>query len=316
MGPATPDTVDPAVARRLGARLVARRCEREQRIWNWKTRPRDGVMALERFLPVDTLVLRALQLSGLYGRAHRNFLDVRIVEHPVKLRGLPEAFAGFRLLQITDLHCDLDPVLIDGVIEKMGMTQWDLAVLTGDYHNRIGDPYGVSLELMRKLIPHLGPRPLGILGNHDFLRMVPALEAAGLRILLNENVALTRGDEVLWICGVDDPHSMRTEDLRKAREGVPASGCAILLSHSPETHLAAASLGYALQLSGHTHGGQLCLPGGVSVLHRARIPRPLVAGAWRQGDMAGYTSRGTGACAVAARLNCPAEMTLHILEPE
>ena len=88
----------------------------------------------------------------------------------------------------------------------------------------------------------------------------------------------------------------------------------ILLSHSPETHREAAALGYDLQLSGHTHGGQICLPGGIPILHNAPgCRRELIAGPWREGSMLGYTSRGAGAAGVAARFFCPPEITIHTL---
>jgi predicted MPP superfamily phosphohydrolase len=179
--------------------------------------------------------------------------------------------------------------------------------------NDIEDPWEPAVAAMGDILPLLGHRPLGILGNHDFADMIEPLETVGLRILMNDSVRIDRDGSAIWICGVDDPHIYRTHDLAAARKHVPSDGCAILLSHSPETYLEASALGYAFHLSGHTHGGQICLPGGIPVLTNARVPRRLVAGSWRQGEMVGYTSRGAGGSAIAARLFCPPEITLHTL---
>ncbi len=254
-----------------------------------------------------------LRVIGLWDRAHRECLDVRVVENVVELRNLPAAFDGFRLLQLSDLHIDLDPELVGAIRDAVGRCEFDRAVVTGDFHNEIGSDFSESMRLSAELIPDLGEEPLGILGNHDRLAMVPILEAAGLRMLLNENVAFERGDERIWICGIDDNDFYRTHDYVRAREGVPATGCAILLAHSPERFREAAAEGYALQLSGHTHGGQICLPGGWAILRKAAVPGDLIAGRWERGGMPGYTSPGTGSCTAAARINCPPEITVHIL---
>ncbi len=286
---------------RLGPDRTAARLARERQLWRRESRATARLARL------------GLRLLGLTDRAYREFLDVRIVENIVRLPAFPRAFDGYRLAQLTDLHSDLDPALIDRVIDLLDATPFDRCVLTGDYHNVIGEPWDISLAHTLRLIPHLGAEPLAILGNHDFLAKVPPLEAAGLRVLLNESIAIERGDARWWICGVDDAHSFRTHDLTRASAGIPASDCRVLLSHSPETAREAAALGYALHLSGHTHGGQICLPGGRILMRKAPVPTPLLAGAWRHGAMAGYTSRGTGSCGVPARLNCPPEITIHIL---
>lgn len=296
--------VDPAA--RLGPERAALRARREAVLG----KPRRTAPPPVFF---RGLVRFGLRVLGLEHRTYREFLDVRTVENVVILPALPREFDGFRLLQITDLHADIDPALIDVVIDRVRRVPFDRTVLTGDYHNIIGTPWEESVALTLRLVPHLGPDPLAILGNHDFLAKVDPLEAGGLRVLLNESVALERGDARLWICGVDDAHSFRTHDLRKASDGIPAGECRVLLSHSPETAQEAAALGYDLHLSGHTHGGQICLPGGIILVRKAPVPTPLLAGPWRVGAMAGYTSRGTGSCTVPARWNCPPEITIHVL---
>lgn len=300
---------DPAT--RLGPERLQRRLAREAQLLRRKQHR--GPWAFKRLFPFRPTVRLALRLTGLTGRAYREFLDVRIVENTVRLPTLPRAFDGFRLLQLSDLHTDIDPALVERIAERLGGVSFDQAVLTGDYHDIIGTPWDEAVALTLRLVPLLGTEPLAILGNHDLLAKVPLLEAAGLRVLLNESVALARGGERLWICGVDDPHSFRTHDLAAARAGIAEHACRVLLAHSPEVAWEAASHGYALQLSGHTHGGQICAPGGFPIVRKAPVPRPLIAGPWQVGAMVGYTSRGTGSCSVPARLNCPPEITVHIL---
>jgi predicted MPP superfamily phosphohydrolase len=87
----------------------------------------------------------------------------------------------------------------------------------------------------------------------------------------------------------------------------------ILLSHTPEVYHQAADAGVDLMLSGHTHGGQLCLPGSIPITLESVLPRRMGAGAWRYLGMQGYTSVGVGTSLLAVRLNCPPEITLHVL---
>lgn len=294
-----------ALASRMGAEALERRLEREQQL----IRKKSGAASLRK----DAVISTCIRMAGLTGIARRNFLDVRVVENRVLVPGLPGAFDGFRLAQITDLHCDLDPALMEVVEDKMSGVTCDAAVLTGDYHDHIGQSGDHSLKLMLRLIPKLPHPRFCVFGNHDFLSRVALFERAGLPVLLNEHAAITRGNERIHLCGVDDPRFFQTHDLARARLGVPPASTAILLAHSPQVATEAAALGYSMMLCGHTHGGQLCLPGGIPVLRNAPVPYRLLGGPWIENGMPGYTSRGTGACGVAARLFCPPEITVHVL---
>ena len=152
-----------------------------------------------------------------------------------------------------------------------------------------------------------------MLGNHDTIRMVPALEAMGIRILLNECEAITRDDQRIFLAGVDDAHFYRMDNIEKAALPIPGGGFSILLSHTPEIYRQAAHAHFRLMLSGHTHGGQICLPGSIPITLESALPRWMGAGAWQYNDMAGYTSVGAGSSVVPVRLNCPPEITLHCL---
>ncbi len=301
------------LSQRMGSDLLRKRITAQAGIWARKNHQGKGIFRIERLLPVNAIVRSVLWLCCVEELGRRNCLAVDLVERDVTLPNLPEAFDGFRLLHLSDLHCDLQPELIDVLIEMLADIQYDATVITGDYHNRIGDEYDISLDLMARLIRVLrGPR-YGSLGNHDFIEKVTFLESAGLPILLNESEPLDRDGQRIWFCGIDDPNFFQTHDLRKARADVPAGETTILLSHSPEPYREAADAGYSLMLCGHTHGGQICLPGGRAMLHNYVGPHWLVSGGWSHGGMQGYTSRGTGSCGVAARYFCPPEITIHTL---
>jgi len=273
----------------------------------------EGIFRLERFLPFDTLVGLALKFSGLGHITRRSFLAVRTVSREWVLPHLPPEFDGFRLLQLSDLHIDLAPALAPRICDLVRKTPHDAAVVTGDYRNKTDGDYGPCMRTMESITRTLSPNRWGILGNHDCIEMVPSLEAAGLPILLNAHAHIDRDGARLWIAGIDDPHFYKTHDLARARGPAPAGACVILLSHSPETYPEASTAGFDLQLSGHTHGGQLCLPGGHPVVVPCKVPKPFIRGPWQVGPLQGYTSPGTGSCAVPARWNCPPEITLHTL---
>jgi uncharacterized protein len=143
--------------------------------------------------------------------------------------------------------------------------------------------------------------------------MTPSLEKMGIRMLFNECELISRGDSRIYLAGVDDAHFYRADDIQKAAMRIPSGAFSILLSHTPEVYNDAAKADFDLMLSGHTHGGQLCLPGGVPIKLEARLPRKMGAGRWHHGEMAGYTSVGVGTSLLPVRLNCPPEITLHRL---
>jgi len=145
---------------------------------------------------------------------------------------------------------------------------------------------------------------------------VPGLEGMGIGVLLNESTTIIRGDQRIHLAGIDDAHFYRVDNIQEAAAGIPAYEFSILLSHTPEIYRQAAHAGFDLMLSGHTHGGQICLPGSIPVTLDSVLPRRMGSGAWTYQQMAGYTSVGVGACIVAVRLNCPPEITLHQLATE
>jgi uncharacterized protein len=136
----------------------------------------------------------------------------------------------------------------------------------------------------------------------------------GIRMLLNECDTIVRDDQRIYLAGIDDAHYYRVDNIEKAASTIPHDDFSILLSHTPEIYRQAAHAGFSLLLGGHTHGGQICLPGSIPLTLDSTLPRYLGSGPWKYHDMSGYTSVGAGSCVVAVRLNCPPEITLHHLQ--
>ena len=259
------------------------------------------------------MIYYVLRITGLFNRGLRNAKDIRVTENPIYLRDLPEAFEGYTILHLSDLHLDITEGLAEAVIERLEGVTYDLCVITGDYRASTSGSYALALEETKKLIPHLVPPVYAVLGNHDFIEFVPPLEASGMTFLLNETVELRRGDASIFLSGVDDPHLYETDNLHKSGDAIPAGATALLLAHSPEIFRTAAASGYDVVLCGHTHAGQICLPGRTTIINNANCPRSMVYGSWRYQELQGYTSAGTGSCGVPARFFCPPEVTLHRL---
>ena len=271
---------------------------------------------IENWYSVHGLIRHALRLCGLHGRGRRNARRIGVTRNQVVLPGLPRAFDGFTLLHLSDLHLDMSPDMPDALAAAVRDLQYDICVLTGDFRARTFGPWKPALEAISRVIPELSGPLYGVLGNHDTIRMVPGLEAMGVRMLMNETVQLERDGEAIFLAGIDDPHYYRADNLEKAVETIPSGVTTILLAHSPEIYLNAAYAGCDLLLCGHTHGGQICLPGGIPLMRNADAPYRLCTGSWRYGGLQGYTSRGCGVSVVDVRLNCPPEVTLHILRAQ
>lgn len=297
---------------RFGAKTLKRRLERQERRAEERKR---GRLCLAGRPPniLGALVRGVFCATGLYGVGYRQFHDLKVSENTLELRRLPAEFDGFRILHLSDLHLDLDTSLTDTIIRALDGCRYDICVITGDYRNyTVGDPEPALHELSR-LMEALPAPVYGVLGNHDNVETVPAMEAMGMRILLNESVAIKRGPKTMYLAGVDDPGIYRTHRLDRALRDIPQLSTVILLSHSPIIYREAAAAGVDLVLAGHLHGGQICLPGGGIILRNDRSPRRVASGEWSEKDTLGYTSRGTGACGVPLRLFCPPEAVVHIL---
>ena len=268
---------------------------------------------IENWYSIHAFIRLALMLAGLYWRGRRNAESIQVRYNTVRFARLPEAFDGITLLQISDLHADQSEGAMRRLAELVPALAYDLCVLTGDYRGATYGPFEPALAAIEVLCRGLHGPLYGVLGNHDTIRMVPALEDMGIRMLLNECVPISRGRETIYLAGIDDAHYYRVDNIQEAAAEIPHDAFAILLSHTPEIYRQAAHAGFDLLLSGHTHGGQICLPGSVPVTLDSVLPRAMGAGAWNYHEMAGYTSVGAGTAVVPVRINCLPEITLHHL---
>jgi uncharacterized protein len=302
-----------SVVDRIGAEHVERRLkvetEHEAQIFG------QGLIIfnLENWYSAPWIIGSALKLMGLYNRARHNADQIAIKTNLLEFESLPPAFANFTILHLSDLHADISEGAMQHLIGIVGDLKYDICVLTGDYRGKTYGPFDASLNSIHELRARIKGPMYGVLGNHDSIYMVPALEEMGIRMLFNECETISRKNSQIYLAGIDDAHFYRIDDIEKAAKRIPSGAFSILLSHTPEVYSEAAKAGFNLMLSGHTHGGQLCLPGGIPIKLEARLPRSMGAGAWHHGRMVGYTSVGAGTSLLPVRLNCPPEITLHTL---
>lgn len=268
---------------------------------------------IENLTSSHRLIRAVLAMAGLYRRGLENARNVRLRHNHIASPKLPSAFDGFGILHLSDLHVDMCEDAMERVRELVSNLSYDLCILTGDYRGQTFGPFDATLEGMALLRDALVGPILGVLGNHDTICMAPGMEAMGIRLLLNECVTIERGSRRIHIAGIDDAHYYRVDNIEKAAGDIPHDEYSILLSHTPEIYRQAAHAGFDLLLGGHTHGGQICLPGGIPITLDSVLPRSLGSGPWRYNDMQGYTSVGAGSSVVPARFNCPPEITLHHL---
>jgi len=265
-------------------------------------------------LPLSHVAICAvLMATGLYRRGIRNAAKVVIRDNRIESPHLPKIFDGFTILQLSDLHVEMSEAAIKCAVKLIGEARYDICVLTGDCRGATYGPYDTTLAGVARVRAGLKGPTYGVLGNHDTICMVPGLEAMGIRMLLNESDFIERGGEHLYLGGIDDAHFYGMDNIDKAASAIPRDEFSILISHTPEVYRQAAYSGFNLLLSGHTHGGQICLPGGIPITLVSVLPRSMGAGAWKYHDMIGYTSVGTGSSVVPVRFNCPPEITLHHL---
>jgi len=233
----------------------------------------------------------------------------------VPVRGLPAAFAGFRILHLSDLHLDGMPELVELILAALGERRFDLCVLTGDYRTELHGPIAAVMRGLRRLVGGIRSTHgvLGVLGNHDDCHMVAPLEDMGVRVLVNEQVALEREGSRIVVIGTDDVHYYYTDQALHALERAAAAPFSIALVHSPEMYDVAADSGVDLYLCGHTHAGQIVLPGGIPLITHLHRGRRYFRGVWQHGGMRGVTHGGVGTSGIPIRFNTRGEILVHTL---
>ena len=265
-------------------------------------------------LRLSPLMIRTcLKLTGLYGRGCRNAAQIEVRHNHIRLPKIPKAFDGFVILHLSDLHVDMNQGAMEHLRGILQEIKYDLCVFTGDYRGKSFGPYEEALLGMARVCAELRKPLYGVLGDHDTIRMTPGLEEIGIRMLLNESITIERDNQHIYLAGIDDAHFYGADNIEKAASEIPRDEFSILLSHTPEIYRQAAYADFDLLLSGHTHGGQICLPSRIPLTLDSVLPRHMGSGAWKYNDMIGYTSVGAGSSIVPARFTCPPEITLHHL---
>jgi uncharacterized protein len=250
----------------------------------------------------------------------------RLVRIEMPLPGLPEAFDGFTIAQLSDLHYDKYTGIlpIKRAVEIANRAKPDLVVLTGDFvtvsdfvdylHNRRESALTAEpcAALLSKLSAPFGS--MAVLGNHDIESVpqivVDALESTGVRVLINRCETIEQNGARLWICGLDSVARRPRIDI--ALRGVPQDETVILLMHEPDYADIAARFPVRLQLSGHSHGGQIWLPG-IGAPWLPGGARKYPRGQYTVGGLKLYTNFGVGTIRMPVRFLAPAEVTLVTL---
>ncbi len=244
----------------------------------------------------------------------------------LRIRDLPPAFVGYRILQISDFHLDeyTEPFFLEQVVKHVNRLAPDLVLLTGDYITRGSLSALVSRHAAYRCAEILAtircPQKFCILGNHDVAVNAPmvirALQHHGLPVLQNRFETLSLRGDHLHIAGTADP----VTDIPDLNAAVPAQpvGPVLLMVHAPDfvdsvvVHPRGPLVD--LMLSGHTHGGQIRLPL-LGALVLPALGQKYVEGHFRFGNLQLYVNRGLGTVGLPARWNCPPEITLFTLQP-
>jgi len=261
------------------------------------------------------VVIAGGALAGVALRSGLRPPPLRRVE--VELRRWPRALDGLRIAQISDVHLGslLGRRFAASLVERVNALDADLVAVTGDLVDGSVHHLAEDVAPLRELRARHGV--FFVTGNHDYYSgadpWAAVARSLGMRVLRNERVAIEARGAVFDLAGVEDHHARlvsqtHAEDLPAALAGRDPSRPVILLAHDPSTFKQASRLGVDLQLSGHTHGGQI-FPFGLLV----RLVIPFVAGLYARGASLLYVSRGTGFWGPPMRLFAPAEITELVL---
>jgi predicted MPP superfamily phosphohydrolase len=244
----------------------------------------------------------------------------------VVLNRLPPAFDGFTIAQLSDFHYDVRAAVpIKAAIEMVNKLHPDVIVMTGDFvtvppfHRRfhIAEHAAAAAEPCATLLEQLHPRRAMacILGNHDVdadaSKVINTLHSHGLPVLRNRSIPIEQAGSRIWLCGLDSAWE-GDPDMDVALRGVPSEELVVLLVHEPDYADQAAYYPVDLQLSGHSHGGQIWLPG-IGAPWLPMLARKYPRGLHHIGPLTLYTNMGLGTIRVPVRLNCPPEVTLFTL---
>ena len=254
-------------------------------------------------------------------------LRPRLVRLEIELTRLPPGLDGLTIAQLSDFHYDeyLGKIPIRRAVEIVNQLQPHLVVLTGDYvtisvlsdylHNakRAADVIEPCAQLLSPLRAPLGVYT--VLGNHDTdsdpVRIVETLQPHGITALRNRSIPLQANGSRIWLAGVEDA-LVGKPDLDATLRGIPRNEPVVLLAHEPDFADETARHPVDLQLSGHSHGGQIRVPL-IGALYYPELARKYPRGLRQVGPLMLYTNSGLGTIRIPARLDCPPEVTLFTL---
>jgi hypothetical protein len=241
---------------------------------------------------------------------------LRIARLDVAIEGLPAAFDGYRIAQLSDLHVgSLCPRrFVDRWVASSNALDADLVALTGDYVTT-----GVRFhEAAAAALGGLRARDgvYAVMGNHDYFGdgepLMTRLREAGIVLLHNERVRIERAGAALCLAGIDDVFTRRA-DVDRALDGREEGLALVVLAHDPQSFRRLSARGAALVLSGHTHWGQIAVPFLAERYNLARLFMRHSAGTHRRGDAVLHVSPGLGTTGLPFRLGVPPTITLVTL---
>lgn len=277
-----------------------------------------------QFLATSAVGAAALAATGA-GFLYHDTTDLRITRLDVRLSRLPSRLDGLRIVQLSDFHYDpyVDVRVITSAVQTVNQLQPDLVVLTGDFVTQGAftdhhDPVAArQAEPCCRILSSLHP-PLGVfavLGNHDYFTdpdlVTDILRHHGFHVLRDQSFALERDSARIWLAGMNDVMA-GAGNLQIALERIPSSEAVILLAHEPDFADQVPAGTVDLQLSGHSHGGQIVLPL-IGPPYLPPLARKYPWGLRRLGPLTLYTNRGLGTITLPIRFNCPPELTLFTL---
>jgi uncharacterized protein len=251
--------------------------------------------------------------------------DPKLVELTLPIKRLPAVWDGLRIAQLSDFHYDDDfsVVPLRKAVETLNRLQPDIILLTGDF---VSSSYFVSrrkkaadaIEPCSKLLSQLKAKIglFGCLGNHDGAtdpdRIFDVLQRRNIKMLRNHSLPLERDGKRLWLAGLDDVIE-GSADLGITLHKIPADEAVVLMAHEPDFATQVAKHAVDLQLSGHSHGGQVRIPLiGAPILPELGVKFP--KGLYKVGGLTLYTNVGIGTVTLPVRFACPPEITLITLK--
>ena len=244
-----------------------------------------------------------------------------LVDVDVTIKDLPFEFHNYKIVNLTDIHLGqwISPEYLSGVVDYVNSINPDMITLTGDYISYILEGYeDALLDSFKRLKAKDGK--FAVLGNHDHWadaeKIREILKDSDIVDLSNDVYTLEKNGETLNISGVDSC-TVGADNIDEVLEKLPDDGASILLAHEPDfAKISSETNRFDLQMSGHSHGGQLVIPGVKTTPFRCSYSIKYPVGMYKVKNMVQYTSKGLGTNSFWLRINCKPEITLFYLKTD